>query len=368
MRGVFVVPGSLGHLHPQAALAQAMLVRGHEVTLVTTDDRVAAAQALGFDVVSVGPPAGSEFPGPITFLVDDDAIGELERVVGDRGADFIVHDHVGASAALVGRDAGIPAIYVGVGTVRPPEMVSRVDSAVRAHCSRTGRIPLPDGGLYSTLHLSRCPPSLQPSGFSALPNTVSVQPFSHDGVPGRARSPGWLDAYRAPTTVYVTLGSWGAQPDALELLAPMVSALARLDAEVIVTVGSGGPISELQSLVPGVRVEGYVPQKFVMDVADLVVCHGGSGAILGALSAATPVVAAPQGADHFWNCELLVARGAGLALGGGGIPDPEELTRVVDSALASDGLRASAAELAQEIAQLPDLAMATDLILATATS
>jgi hypothetical protein len=153
MRGVFVVPGSLGHLHPQAALAQALLVRGHEVTLVTTDDRVAAAQALGFDVVSVGPPAGSEFPGPITFLVDDDAIGELERVVGDRGADFIVHDHVGASAALVGRDAGIPAIYVGVGTVRPPEMVSGVDSALRAHCSRTGRTPLPDGGLYSTLHL-----------------------------------------------------------------------------------------------------------------------------------------------------------------------------------------------------------------------
>lgn len=371
MRGVFVVPGSLGHLHPQAALAAEMNGRGHEATMVTTDDRLESVTRLGLSGVGVGPPAVTEIPRregaspgeterpPVTFLTDDAAIAALEEVCRDVGADVIVHDHVAPVAAVIARELGIASVYVGVGTMRPTEMMSRISRALAQHCNRVGREEAHTDEMYSHLHLSRCPPSLQPDAFSELPNTVSVQPFMHDGAD--ARAPGWLQEYSDAETVYVTFGSWGAHPATVRRVGPMLTALGAIGCEVIVTLGSRDSVEALDAVAPNVRVEAYVPQRHIMELADLVVCHGGSGAILGALSYGTPVVAVPQGADHFWNCERLTERGVGIATDGG-IPDATELQDIVAQALGSAALRNSAQEVEEEIAELPDLADATDLI------
>jgi len=48
--------------------------------------------------------------------------------------------------------------------------------------------------------------------------------------------------------------------------------------------------------------------------ADLVICHGGSGAIMGALTAGVPMLLLPQGADQFDNTPQCVERGVARTL------------------------------------------------------
>ena len=56
----------------------------------------------------------------------------------------------------------------------------------------------------------------------------------------------------------------------------------------------------------------WLPQAEVIRQADVVVHHGGSGTMLGALVAGVPQVVLPQGADQFGNATALTA--AGLAV------------------------------------------------------
>ena len=47
---------------------------------------------------------------------------------------------------------------------------------------------------------------------------------------------------------------------------------------------------------------------------DLIVHHGGTGSVLGALAAGMPQLIMPQGADQFFNAEFLTEVGAARAL------------------------------------------------------
>jgi UDP:flavonoid glycosyltransferase YjiC (YdhE family) len=77
-----------------------------------------------------------------------------------------------------------------------------------------------------------------------------------------------------------------------------------------------------------VHVEAWVDQVDVLDVAALVICHGGSGTVFGALAAGVPLIAAPMFADQPTNARLVVDAGAGVALAEGG-GSAEENTRAL---------------------------------------
>jgi predicted glycosyltransferase len=53
-----------------------------------------------------------------------------------------------------------------------------------------------------------------------------------------------------------------------------------------------------------------VPQRDALAKAKLVVCHGGSGTVLGALAAGIPLVIMPLFADQATNAERLASVGA----------------------------------------------------------
>jgi UDP:flavonoid glycosyltransferase YjiC (YdhE family) len=63
-----------------------------------------------------------------------------------------------------------------------------------------------------------------------------------------------------------------------------------------------------------VHVEPWVDQADVLAHADLVVCHGGSGTVFGALAAGVPLVVVPVFADQFVNGERVAASGAGVVV------------------------------------------------------
>jgi UDP:flavonoid glycosyltransferase YjiC (YdhE family) len=52
----------------------------------------------------------------------------------------------------------------------------------------------------------------------------------------------------------------------------------------------------------------------ILPHCDLVISHAGSGATIGALAAAVPMLALPQGADQFLNAKAITRLGAGLRL------------------------------------------------------
>ncbi|HVJ15115.1 MAG TPA: nucleotide disphospho-sugar-binding domain-containing protein, partial [Polyangiaceae bacterium] len=114
------------------------------------------------------------------------------------------------------------------------------------------------------------------------------------------------------------------------------------------------PLELLGEVPAHVHVERFVPQHEILPHARAVLCHGGSGSVIGALSAGAPMVVAPMFADQMANAERVGALGAGL-----GLPKrteaPAELERELATVLEGDSFRVAAQAVAAEIAALPSV-------------
>ena len=78
-----------------------------------------------------------------------------------------------------------------------------------------------------------------------------------------------------------------------------------------------GPPFDASTLGPvpaNVHVEPWVDQARVLEQAELVVCHGGSGTTLAALAAGVPLVMVPLFADQFENARRVAPTRAGLVV------------------------------------------------------
>ena len=120
--------------------------------------------------------------------------------------------------------------------------------------------------------------------------------------------PAWLTGPRTRPRVYLTLGtvSFGA----VEVLGRAIAEIAPLDVDILVTVGPEGEPAALGDVPDNVHVERFVAQSAVLPLVDLIVHHGGTGTVLSALEVGLPQLLLPQGADQFFNAEILTAAGA----------------------------------------------------------
>jgi UDP:flavonoid glycosyltransferase YjiC (YdhE family) len=97
-----------------------------------------------------------------------------------------------------------------------------------------------------------------------------------------------------------------------------------MSARVLLTVGRRFHASTLGPVPASVHVEPWVDQARVLNHADLVVCHGGSGTTLAALAAGVPLVMVPLFADQFENARRIAKTRAG---------------KVVETQITADGAR-----------------------------
>ncbi|WP_433799783.1 glycosyltransferase [Actinomycetospora sp. CA-084318] len=174
--------------------------------------------------------------------------------------------------------------------------------------------------------------------------------------------------------VYVTFGSVAASvPTAAPIYHVALAAVAELPARVLLTTGHGGGDLPVPP-GPHVHVARWVPQADVLARASAVVCYGGSGTVLGALTAGVPLVVTPLFADQPVNADRIAAVGAGVRVGpraeGGptAAVDPTELRQAVERVLSEPVFAAAARRLADEIAALPPVDEAVDVITAQAGS
>jgi UDP:flavonoid glycosyltransferase YjiC (YdhE family) len=110
-----------------------------------------------------------------------------------------------------------------------------------------------------------------------------------------------------------------------------------------------------------VHVARFITQSLLLPRCDLVITHGGSGTVMGALGEGIPLVVIPLGADQPHNAARCAALGIGRVVLDSDVA-PETIRAAADDVLSSPGYRAQAERFRDEIAALPGPEYAVPLL------
>ncbi|HET8630440.1 MAG TPA: nucleotide disphospho-sugar-binding domain-containing protein, partial [Thermomicrobiales bacterium] len=216
---------------------------------------------------------------------------------------------------------------------------------------------------YRHLVLAPFPPSLLAPGQPARPTRVAVRP-APTAAPSATDVPGWLGGLpprEAAPRVYATFGTLLRPEDGVPLLRAVLDSLAGEPVRVIVTVGPQTDPAALGAPPPNAHVEQYVPQEALLPHCDLVLCHGGSGTLLGALDHGLPLVVVSLRADQPENARAAAEAGAAVVVAPEAVT-PARVRGAVRAALGEPGYRASARRVQAELHALPPMAHAVQLL------
>lgn len=194
------------------------------------------------------------------------------------------------------------------------------------------------------LILSPFPPSFRSPGFPWPAITFSFRPAA-----ARPAAAGPSGVTSHTPTVYFTLGTVFNTSD---LFSRILSGLRSLPVNVVATVGEHIDPAEFGPLPDHVRLEKFIPQALLLPQCDLVVSHGGSGSLIGALAHGLPSVLIPMGADQPHNAQRCVELGTARVLDSVTVT-PDEVRTAVSAVLADPGYRRAAERIQAEISSLP---------------
>jgi UDP:flavonoid glycosyltransferase YjiC (YdhE family) len=395
MRALFTVAdGGYSHLYPLVPLARDLESRGHAVAVVAPLRLSEAAIRLGLraiplpqlplpqlplpsaddhqdrlprDAMSPHPaatPSLQRARAAVRRYLNDAArhAGFVTSVARDWGADVLVRESAAWAAWLAGELADIPvALYDYAPT--PPRLMAMLLGDLFAEARAEVGLPADPAltTMYQWLHLLVGPPGWFPRR-SITPVTHVLQPPPPLGEAGQL--PEWLAQLdRSLPCVYVTLGTmFHRTPGILDMI---FQAVAGEPLQVVATVGPNADPSRVPQVPPNVRLVGFMPQTAeaaLLTRADAVVCHGGHGSILGALSHGLPIVSIPLGnADDPTRIPGLEALGAGIV-----VPEHARSAVAVRDALGKilrdQHYRACARRAADQMAALPAFSSAAALV------
>ena len=265
-------------------------------------------------------------------------------------ADVVVCDEADFGAMIAAERLGLPyasVVVIAAGSFLRHDLIAEPLHELRAE---HGLPSDPELAMLSR-HLVLCPvpPSFRDPAFP-LPSTGRyIRPWAV----GRRES-------HDPPLVYFTLGT-AFTLEVGDLYTRVLAGLAELPAQVVVTIGGRLDPAELGPQPPNVRVERFRVQAALMPICDLVVCHGGSGSVIGALAYGLPLVVLPLGADQSHNADRVEALGAGLVLDAVDAT-PEDVRDAAAAVLADPSYRLAAERLADECAALPGPEHAVSLL------
>jgi UDP:flavonoid glycosyltransferase YjiC (YdhE family) len=367
-RMLFTSAGGSGHLEPLAPLARAAVAAGHAVAVATRPWMVSRAEGLGLQAFAAGSDLGlAPKRRPLAKLDVEREIravgpGFGRRIARERAADLLplcaawrpdllVCEELDYGAMLVAERLGLPhatVLVTAAGSFVRPEVVAAPLDEVRAEHG----LP-PDPALVMParhLVLSPFPASLRDPGVPLPATAHSFRPFA-PGAAGSDEPPPWLTRLGDGPVVYLTLGTV-FNVESGDLFHRVLAGVRELPVRVVVTVGRDLDPAELGPQPAHVRVERFVPQAELLPRCDLVVSHGGSGSVMGALAHGLALVLLPLGADHPLNAARCEALGVGRALDAVEAT-PEEVRGAVAGVLADPAHRLAAGRIRDELAALP---------------
>jgi UDP:flavonoid glycosyltransferase YjiC (YdhE family) len=354
MRILVATTAGWGHFRPLTPFADAALAAGHEVVVASPESFRANVESDGYRAAAFGDIPPEEFAAALREAGD----GPEERdLLGRR-----IFGEMAPRAAMPGLRA-IIADY-------RPDLVLR-DAAEMASWRLTAEGRIPQVTMFFTTHrmlrsIFARPGAPDISGTTA----VSLFPASLDPVDGppvphrfRGSTSGATEARGEEPgrpLVYVSYGTvTPGQPAGAERLRQVVSALAELPVDLVVSIGRSDPAAwgELRDRAD---LRPWVDEAEVLDRAAAAVCHGGAGTTLAALGAGVPLVVVPQFGDQPAIGEAVDESGTGLNLGLGDVA-PEDVEKALTRVLSEAAFGERAREVALDIAGLPPASDAVGL-------
>jgi len=382
MRVLFSSTRGAGHLQPLLPYARALVARGHEVVVAAPADVGETLLSAGLAHAPFGHP-GDDVLKPIWARFrgasDDEvmaiaageifagcnalaALPKLQETMRSFRPDVVVRDSVEYASLVAAAAVGVRCARVAVHSVSFEEVLPPLVAApVDALRERAGLTPDSGASLRDEAVFSSFPASLDvvpPSSPMRAPfraRVVEEPPSSAPAV--------WLSVDDPRPLIYVTFGSLlGGMPEYRATYRNSLDALADLPVRALLTTGRGVDAGALGTIPANVHVEQWIPQRDVLPRVSALVCHGGSGTLLGGLAAGLPMVVIGAGADQPHNGRLVAAAGVGLTLTK---PDVSELRGAIETLLGSPDLRRQAQRLASEIAEMPTIDGAVARLLTT---
>lgn len=374
---VFASLPAYGHLYPMMPLALACADAGHQVAVATGEpfvDRLPLPTFFGHPpdfgldwAIAETSRRHPQLDGLqfATAMFADAAAGAVSStlltVLETTGPDLVVYEAMNAGAGVAADVLGIPAVAFSIGIASfVPALLHSEAVTYHSHLWAIRQRPVPARGpVLAEALLEPTPPSLWQQPDPPL-RRIPVRSVAYSET---SELPTWLDEPGTRPRVYLTLGtvSFGA----VETLSRAVADLAQLEVDVLVAVGPEGDPAALGEVPGNVHLERFVAQPEVLPRVDVVVHHGGTGTVLGALAAGVPQVILPQGADQFFNAELISGLGAGRSLSNEE-QRPGAIRDDVSAMLSGGRERAVAARLRDEIAAQPGPADVVDELVALA--
>jgi UDP-glucoronosyl and UDP-glucosyl transferase len=271
---------------------------------------------------------------------------ELTRAYVDWNPDFVLRDPCEYASAILAKRRKVQTATVAI------SLSSAEDGSIRAaEPALEDHEPDLTNFVRSLPYLTRFPERLDPD---QMPNTIR---FRETLDTKTTPLPDWWNGSDAPL-VYLTFGTvFGYMSFAGDVLRVALDAVADLDARVLVTVGHKFDPSQLGPISANTHVERWVDQCDVFEAASIVVCHGGSGTSLGALSAGLPLVIHPMFSDQFVNAQMVADSGAGETVHQ---RDSAAFAASVRRVLSNDVYQQRAQRIAGEMATMPSLKMALE--------
>jgi UDP:flavonoid glycosyltransferase YjiC (YdhE family) len=356
--------GDPGHAFPMLALGEALVARGHSVAIETWRRWEDAGRAGGMTFCAA--PEYQVFPTaarPLKpYAAAVRAAGQTRVSVRDFAPDVVVSDVLTPAPALAAELEGVPVATLvphvfpylapglppySIGARRPRTRVGArlwrlTDRAVAIgleqgrreynECrARLGLPPLPwvHTGLSRSLTLVATLPQLEYPrawpGWLRLVGPLMWEPPGEPVAPPEGAGPVVLVA---PST---------AQDEEHRLLRAALAGLAREPVRVIATWNGRDP-SPPVSVPDNAVLVPWLSYSQTMPSCDVVVCHGGHGTLMRALTTGCPVVVCPAGGDMAENAARVDWAGVGVRLPGRWC-NPRGVRLAVARALASPSLR-----------------------------
>jgi UDP:flavonoid glycosyltransferase YjiC (YdhE family) len=354
-----------GHFNPMVPFADACLRHGHDVLACGPPSLEGAVKRRGFGFWRFDDPPEDELDevwGRVPSLTPEEqnelVVGEifgrldataslprLREACDQWRPDVVLRESAEFGSALAAELGGIPHARVGICLASFEELSLRWASGPMDELRRSvGLRADPDAEtLRLSPYLTTFPESIEDPAVPPQPRTARFRDPSWDEP--AAELPDWWTAGEAPL-VYVTFGSVaGGMTMAAAVYSAAIEAVAELDLRALLTVGHDADLDAFGATPPNVRVESWVPQADVLAVATAVVCHGGSGSMLGALAAGLPLVVVPLFADQPDNARRVEEVGAGVAVQPDACAIREALRAVLEQVSYRETARRVAAEL-----------------------
>jgi UDP:flavonoid glycosyltransferase YjiC (YdhE family) len=369
MRILVTSTSGIGHIHPMAPIATELRMAGHEVVWATAGEACPTVEGLGFRSVPAGlagsvrkamfavraPSLGGMPPRqrrtvafPLMFgeIAAPTMREDLAAVFDDLRPQLVLHELAELAAAPMAIARGIPHVTVGFSGALTDELTSLVLDSVSTVWALE-RVPQTYPRFNGDLLLHPFPRSMDTPRSDGPSMPMGPQPFG--GTLSDSR-PDWVERFGAERPgIYVTFGTETAQAAPW---AAIFEAMADLPVDVVATVGQELDVAGLGPLPSNIRLARFLPQRFLLDRARVIVSHAGAGTLTGAAVRGCAQLHMPLTADQWENADMLASTGAGLTLEVHQ-RNAESIGVAVERLLTDRAIRASATRVRAEFVAMP---------------